>query len=273
MTNHLEFERAVGPQGLWVTEADELVFTAWGQGAAVVMLLNARLVTVDGDVVVSSVRNTTSAGLDSETEEMALFPGWLMQVSVQPQAEGLVFGTVFARVVLRRGGQSLLRNSVVLWSGVVGVGGGVVWPGGDSREAVTAEGAVVSVSVANPAAGANWSSAENAALRTRLLACSFRLVTDATVATREVQVRGVYGGAIGWLGMASQSQTASNTRDYFGVLGFVQTAVIAGNIAIPLPGHLDARGTTYDSLVANMVAGDQLSNVQYLVERRFEPVD
>lgn len=132
------------------------------------------------------------------------------------------------------------------------------------------------ISVADPAAGAEWTYTIGAGQIWRPIAVHFRLTTGATVANREVGMKiddgtssgfsddtGVYAG---WPG--TFFQVANRTFYYSYVRGWAQYdgQGVADNVALPLGDWILRSGDRLSGHTFNKGATDQYSNIRILTE-------
>jgi hypothetical protein len=126
------------------------------------------------------------------------------------------------------------------------------------------------VSVANPAAGADWTYTLPTGYYYRLLAGSMTFTTSATVANRLVmpEIRDA-GGAVLWRGMSQGAIAASSSGRHswtqVGVPHAIQATGSAQTVALPdfwIPG-----GYVLRPLTLAIDAADQYSTIELLFER------
>jgi len=120
-----------------------------------------------------------------------------------------------------------------------------------------------------PAAGAHFTQTVGGDLFVRLLTVSARLVTDATVASRELvlQYRDNDGTVYAQQGI-NATVAASQTADYF--FSAFQPQVVAtvnGSSLVPLWPLILVPTHDFRLFVVNVQAGDQLSRIRFVWER------
>jgi hypothetical protein len=121
----------------------------------------------------------------------------------------------------------------------------------------------------SPAAGAHFTQEITGQFHTRLLTVSCRLVTSATVASRQVVVEYRDDGDVRVaLAGPATSSPASQTNDYF-FSAFLGTDVftVDSTALAPLPPLLLPPTYDFRIYVANIQAADQLSNIRFTWER------
>lgn len=124
------------------------------------------------------------------------------------------------------------------------------------------------ISLANPAAGAEFTITGPGKGLWRVISVAFRLVTDATVAARVPILTGDDGTTV-WLKTADNtSQAASLTVDYGAFAGAAAGSVAGVYTHFPLGdnGVILYPGWRLRSTTSALQAGDQYSNIGFLVE-------
>lgn len=124
---------------------------------------------------------------------------------------------------------------------------------------------VASFSLANPAAGANFSYPVPANTRMEILGVTLTLINDANVGNRLVQIHGYDGTAAFQYGEASGVQVASATAYYSAAPngGNLHTAATDSIYCITLPSPFILNyGDSLRSTICSIQAGDQISAIR-----------
>lgn len=261
----------VGTDALFVTDDDFLLVTSINAAATVRLTIGGRLLRRDGTVVPLAEAHTPNTDRTAATSAHKLAEGWLQSVTVIATAAS-VHGLTFVRIDLCRGQVNGARVPIAtLAQGIVTSAQRLAWPGSPLAATHERDGALRAVTGTDPAAGAEISEAVPTGARWDLLAISFQLVTDATVANRETALTFDDGATIYFTSPSGFAQTASLTRRYSAAAIGAQTAPAAGTdrqILIPLitllPGHRIRTATT------GIVAGDNYGAPLLLVRETLE---
>ena len=148
----------------------------------------------------------------------------------------------------------------------------LLWPGSANVDPLEGAGNLRSIAGTTPGAGVNLSETVPTAARWQLLAFRFRMVTSATVATRVATIE-IDDGTTSYLDISpNQTQTAGQTCTYnISPGGATGTSNADNRFLVPIaaPFFLGA-GHRIKSSVLNLDAGDQISQVQYLVREWFD---
>lgn len=102
----------------------------------------------------------------------------------------------------------------------------------------------------------------------RVISLAFRLVTDANVANRAVQLFADDGTNVWWRASAAAVQAAGTTVDH-GAFAGAATSTLTGTVAtlaLPSEGLWLEPGWRLRTITANIQAGDQYSAIAALVE-------
>ena len=122
-----------------------------------------------------------------------------------------------------------------------------------------------------PAAGADFSPVMDGRYYVRLISVFVRLVTSASVASREVVVsyEDASGNRFGLAGI-NTTVTATQTADYvFSVFQPEAVATVDSSALVPLPAMLLLPTQTFKLHVVNIQAADQLSRIRFTWEKFF----
>jgi len=247
-----------------VMNGDVLILSLTTSDSTGVISFRGRHMRTDGEIVPFE-RSMTFSGTGTQTEVIAtLSAGWIIGFDVARESGTLTDGEVQASVHLGRNAGSLLQKVCCLASGEItnirslGLGGYTYGTPASATSVPT----VTTLSVANPAPGADFSTTVTASQVWELQAIRFVLTCSVTVANREVSITLDDGTNVYLKIAATTNQTASQAKGYnFGDLGSAWTSSGAGNFMLPLGRPLVAAGGRIRSSVQNIDATDQLSGI------------
>ncbi len=161
----------------------------------------------------------------------------------------------------------------LLCQGLIGGVFGISFPNQLPQTAMQALGATVSLTGANPAAGAEMIETVPDNQVWELLGAMITLVTDGTVANRTVQLVLTHNNGMKLKRAAGTNQTATQTQIYSFIPGGT-SGVFATNasqeVAIPIGTILDA-GSTIETLTTNLQAGDNFGTPKMWIRRNYLP--
>ncbi len=129
-------------------------------------------------------------------------------------------------------------------------------------------GQIVVVTVPDPAAGADWSTAVPADRRWRLRVIRFRIVTDANVAARAVNLDfdDAAGNELLRLGSQATQPAGIGRQYYWSDINLLQP-IITNGTQQSLPSNLVlAEGFTVSTFTGAIQVGDQISAIRLWVE-------
>lgn len=201
---------------------------------------------------------------------VSLAEGYLLNVGARsPNAGGP--GQTWVNIGLLRGALTQIQYFQSLAAGYVTGAGLVGWPAGRIQGPVEGPGQIVSVQVANPAAGADWVLLEPAHLRRRIISMEAQIAVANSGAARPIEIV-VDDGVNIVARMATNVGAAINATSNvnFSNAGTPSTA-IATDLYAQMPGTLVLDpGHRIRSVTTNIVAGDQWSNIWFLCEQWLE---
>lgn len=261
----------MGTEGLYVTGDDHLLLTVSNSLAGVAVALSGRQLHKSGDVVPFSEPHTPASDRSATTRVARLARGWLQHLTVTVTTGAPIGGQTFARVDLVRGEGAGRIVLATLAAGYVTARNGLAWPGSALRSSIEGAGALRSITGADPAAGAEVSETVPTGARWALRALRVTLVTDATVANREVALTFDDGVTVYAEYPSSVNQTATQSRAYTaspaGVRGGAATSLaimIATAPIVALSGH------RIRTLTTGLAGGDNFGAPQLDVEEWIE---
>ncbi len=256
------------PSLLYVQRDDFLAATVLSSIAGEVVTITARLLlAAEGRITTVQFTVTAPTVYISASGQTPLAEGYLLSV-VAVGASAVQPGRTYVTLFINRGvGISLATApGEVLGAGYTTNLTPVAWPGGGIIRSTDGAGAALVFTVANPAAGADWSTSPNANAQWQLIAVGAVLVTNATVASRNISLRIRSVLAIVYNGDALVSVPANTTAQITGAPGQNSSALIATNVFIPLPPNTLL--TSSNSIITNTVniqGTDQWSGIRVWV--------
>lgn len=260
-----------GAPTLYMTGEESLRLRSFCSLAGVTLALEGRILHLDGSIAPISAPHVCNSDRSAAETVHAIGPGWLQHVSVRAIVGAPLRGQCFAVVEIVRGRDAAMQPLGVVAQGYAFASTGLAWPGSPIVDSVDGPGLIRSIAVADPAAGAEWSETVPTNARWRLLGVDAPLVTDVTVANREVVLTIDDGANIVAEITAAQNQAASLTRRYSFARG-VQRGVSATATIInaPLPDALLLAGYRVRSVTTNLQAGDNWGAPRLWVEEWIE---
>lgn len=255
-----------------IDKNDRIVYDGWSIGVAASVQLRIRTIGPDGVKQHALHTITIAGGGNNDTAEIVLGGGWLMSVSAVLITTGIPPGDIFSEVRLAKEETATSGVEFILFRAYLNSGRGHSWPGHELNDIFSAVPGLSIGSPANPGVGANLSYALSDYEQSNIFSVRFRLVTDANVASRRVQLRFNRGGVILQDFVCSQTQAASLTYDYyFGVNlpaeTFLNNVVQRSLSPIPL-----LPSSTITTSIVNIQAGDQISSVRIMRDKLINEV-
>lgn len=212
---------------------------------------------------------TTGGGagaLETETFGLTDIP---IAISVHTTSAAVEYGEFWAAIHILINGERVMT----LCQGYISRQSGIAYPRVQSDSEIGQAGKLELITVADPAAGANFSQAVPTGERWKLIYCRFKLVTSATVATRQVRLQvAPDAGSFPIAFLNEETQTASVTNTYnfsnfgsriSGPNASMTYPLIPANIEIPAAG-------TIATSINNIQAGDQLSEIRIYIKKFLE---
>lgn len=259
----------LSPFALFVDSNYRLRFTAWCSQAGVTLALRYRFLRAnDAELVDAAEQLVPTSNRVATVSGIPLPVGFLLNVEVFALAGTPARGTCFAKVELIRGADAVATVVASLVQGYVTANNAKAWPGGTLESSLDGPGAILSITVANPAAGAEISETMPAGTRRALLAFRMQLLTSATVANRQKALVLDDGATEYHRTESSNNQAAATTFLYSHAQGHAAGSAGVGNtVHGHLPGNIRlAAGHRVRTVTGAIQVGDQYSAIQYLVE-------
>jgi hypothetical protein len=263
------------PSNIYITRDDQLFLQLIGAANDTVQI-TARILTIDLNVVTIQ-RVLTVNGADTLTSDtVVLAEGFLLSVSACSTVGGTSAPT-FLRVMLFRGPRTQANVTQVLLAGNVGTAMELSWPVMEPVSAQQSATIVRVISVSNPAAGAQISTAVPTFHRWQVRSIVARLTASAVVGNRRPQFQFKDGSGNVFCETAGNvSVTAGQVADFV-LSGISLVGVLDGTAPLlnsaPIPDLLPmTSGFVFSSTSAVFDAGDTWTNVRMLVEDTYDNV-
>jgi len=213
----------------------------------------------------------------ANNEDLIVIPlqeGYLLSLAITPSGEQDQ-GSAYAAVYVVRGKSNnivnVLANAVAcLCYGPVGTGSPVAWPYGTNQKQLADPGTARVLTVANPAAGADWTANVPTLAAWRIWSVRATLTTSATAGNRIPVLRVATGGTIVFEGIPNQVVAASSTAEYAGTPSPTSAGANVPHVQVAVPGvcrvNNGANSVVVSTLTGNIQAADQWSNIALLIE-------
>jgi hypothetical protein len=264
------FKQIIPPSELYVNVDDQLIISGATSQTAEIVTVNVRLLLPNGRVedMQFQIRPVNTRAVLKQA--FGLAEGFLLSISASA-AVAVTRGQTFLRVALQRSASGTGNPAYVLLADYVTTQAIPGYPNGRILSPVEGPGNILTVTLGNPGAGADWSFALPTNTRWRLQSFRATLTTSAAVANRLVRVHvdGTTGGL--WNGPAMVAQTASQVITYSGgaltpIVGIDPTIIM-----LPLPPNLIINGASvavqsFGSNTTAIQGADQWSVIAALVE-------
>jgi hypothetical protein len=256
---HISLVSAPGPQ---VMNGDFLILSLTTSDATGVVEFRGRHMRVDGEIVPFE-RTLTFSGTGTQSDVVAtLSAGWIIGFSVNRVSGTLTDGEVQGSVYVGRNVGGLQQKVLCLASGGItntkslGLGGfGDPFLAGTQVTPAPEVGTVITG--ADPAVNTQWTITVPASTIYKVYLVRATLVTDATVANRQVSLQIDDGTTTLYQGYCGQNSVASTTNTFnWGAVGASSTASAAiQSVVAPFPIFLGP-GYRLRSAVGAFQAGD-----------------
>lgn len=267
------FSGLVSAPGPYLEFGEFIYLEASSTDASCTLRISGKFLSTDGKIR-AFTEDMTITGTGNQTAVTSrIGPCWLMGFSVRVVAGTITDGEVICSVHIARASASTPVHVMTLASGEVtntrslGLG---AFTNGYSTPATSYVAASV-VTVANPAAGSQWTATVPASTEWEVLAVAARCTLSATVADRYLQLTVTSGGNVlgeilgdgAWVANAIIDFVWTPDAPYvsrLGVNGFINSALFAPRFLPP--------STTITSSGFNFQAGDQWSRIVLTVKAR-----
>lgn len=250
---------------------DRLRIRSFGSVTSCVLAVEGRFLGADGRLQGFARVHTPTTDRTLATTSEDFGEGFLLNVQVRATTSAPRVGQVFVILDVVRGLGATIQPIASLWSGYVTDTTPLGWPGVLPARSVDGPGVLRLIAGTDPAAGVEIIETVPTNARWRVLGVRFALTTDATVANREVSLT-LDDGATAFNRIASRvTQAASLTIIYSASLQAALEAVAQDTERlIRLPPVLMSGGFRFRTQTTAIVAGDNYTAPQYLVEEWIE---
>lgn len=250
------------PSVLYVTPDDQILVTLAGLTTAAVFL-EVRFLLANGVIVTEEEQLTGPNTRTPTSKAFRLTEGYILSASLSVQPPGVARGTLFAMLSIQRSQAPAPVYVYTLASGYISLLSSIAWPGLRADTSTAGGGFLESVTVANPAAGSDWTYTVAAGTRERIVSVTATLTTSATVANRIPVITITQGGNIVYQASPTAAQTATTALTYLFTSGLQPWTGAGGQIVVPLPPNLFLTGgNTISVTTTALQAGDQWSNIR-----------
>lgn len=182
-----QIELALHTAGAVFVSGDTVLqVSSWNSLASVKLTIAGRFRNLDGREVPFSFAHTPNTDRTIKSTLHSLGDGWLLNVTACASSAAPIIGQTFVRFQLVRGLDTSGIVLATLAACYVTAVQPIAWPGSGVRSSLDGDGALRSIAGTNPAAGADISETVPTGARWFLHSLTATLVTDATVATRNI---------------------------------------------------------------------------------------
>lgn len=285
--------RGIGPPSPLYISRDDQLFVQAGDfqplgtqtvtfTARLLLPVAAPLGQPDAGVSVSPAPPVQGANIVTIVTQIAATQSGMSAAQAVPLAEGYLLsltaansgaaqrGQIFVRAWISRGAPAYqsLNAATMLLADYCTSTAAVGWPNARVLYPTEGPGNLRSITVANPAAGADWSLLQGVNRRWRVQSWAAQLVTSATAGNRIVRARVLDpGGSIIWQAAAQQTLAPSLTAVVSATTGQVTSTIDTLSLNVPLPGALFlSNQCTLSVNTTALSATDQWSAIRVYVE-------
>lgn len=259
--------RVQPPTVFYVTLDDVLELNVWTPNATSTVQVSLRMQTPEGVIVPRFETHvvTATTGTTPATKRYVNCEGFLLSASIFSNAPR---GQCFVMLRIRRGlGSQDVTAGDIIVQGYPGVSGGIAFPTSPNASPLDGRGLMRSVTVANPAAGAEFSQAVPAGVHWILRSVKAVLTSSAVAGNRVARLKIADGAAnVLILSSANVNQAASLAFTFNWFNGAFPSAA-GPTVEVGIPGDLRLLPTwTIGTLTTLIDVGDQYSAIVLGVE-------
>lgn len=264
------------PSALYVGLNDKVRVFQFSHSPTVFQVeVDFRLLLPDGTIQVQSEFVNVGGAYTTGFNDFSMAEGFLLSVDVRSNQAGVFRGQVFINVVLLRNFGSGNTLQITLARGYCTLFSPVVWPQIPTDFPTLKPGAILQVTIGNPAAGADFTQAINGNARWRVQTLRAAFVTSAAAANRSAILQFSTAGNVFFSAPVVPVQAASLTWSYNWGSGVTTLTATAGattpNAVTSLPDDFWLPpGSTIASVTQNIQAGDQWSAIQLDIEESLD---
>lgn len=247
---------------VYVTQDDIILAKVWSPGATSAVNISVRMQMPDGRIVASFYTYSFSTvGATPAQQVVDQNEGFILSATVE--TPGVPYGQCFVQLQIVRGrGTGDQCAGQLLTSGYPGSGAAIGFPQTPAIVPSAGAGVTAATTVANPAAGADWTYPVPAGVQQTLISVRAVLTTSAAVANRfpVLRITSPTGQILADVS-ALAAQTASTTVTYVWMAGAPANNV--NNVQqMTLPNGLRLLGgSTMQTITSGIAAGDQWSAI------------
>ena len=256
------------PARVYVTVDDVLQLTMANPTQTVTVNCSIRIMNTDGQVIPHWYNfPNQAAGATPTAKILRICEGSLLSATVE--TPGAPYGSVYVMLSVRRGtGANDQTQGDLLLAGYPGSFAQIGFPVSRQDSPTSGAGLQRVATVANPAAGADWSITVPAGAQWLLQSVNAQLVTSATAGTRIPSLVITDNAAhVVFTGVASLSQAASLTYTYSWSPGAVASPAGSTSVSGPLPALLRLQpGWVIKTVTQGIQAGDQWSAISLAIQ-------
>lgn len=268
------FDGAALPEGMYIDLNDRLAVSFSGVGSNGLLIVNVRILGLDGLIHVISLNSPNSGTRALPLTFFPLMEGILLSVSATVSGGTGVPSAMYASVGLSRAPLNAQSVYVNLCAGYLNSSVPLSWPGAVPIRTVDGPGVYNIITAGGvPAPGAEWIITVPAGMRFRVVSVSAALTTSAVVANRSPNL--VIDDGVNILAEipSTNAQAASTTARYTWMDGGVFAVAPAGLNLAPLPGNcILMAGSRVRSLTTLLDVADQWTNAFQLTGLWLEPL-
>lgn len=262
----LATDNVPAPNAIYLTQDDALwLYAASSLGGTLRVVV--RILLPDGSMSISSWDFFVSPTRVQNIFTQPLSEGFLLGIHVYDTAVAYRRGQCYASINVQRDTLANNIRPMRLVQGYVSYYSRLYWPGGGSEDSLAGLGNIRSITGATPAAGSDFSETVPGFTSWRLIALSYTITTSATVASRATGLLIDDGTNPILKTYASVGVPAGTVTNTSFAPGLITGSV---NVTLQWAGFIDglrlAAGFRIRSIVNALQAGDQITQVQYMVE-------
>jgi len=249
--------------GAPVLARDSIVIRINNGAAQKSMQLGARYLNNDGVIIDINQTLVVLAITDNQQFIIPLAPGQLLSIQLSLSSGTLDFGQMWAEIFLAFGTGSSTQRYQSILSGYPGTNYALSWPSTNNPPPGSGAGFDLTLTPADPAAGAEFDVFTNAGRRMNIALLSFTFVTNANAANRSVQLLVLDASSNQLLSLGVDIvQAASITRHYSFGVGLAQFSDAVDQIVTaPIPPLITQGSWEFISQTVNRQAGDQFQDI------------
>jgi hypothetical protein len=253
--------------GEYVDVNDQLVIGCAAPITGNTLIVNVRVLTVDGKVIPMQFAVAPAGAIAFTTFRFQLLEGFLLSATARYSAGFRNNNWCYVELALARAAFSFNDKYIPLWSGYASSNNAFGWPGTLSQRPTDGAGVVHSIPVGAPAAGVDVTFTVPANTRWRLISFRATLTAAVAVANRIMTLTMDDGATVLAESVSNVTQVASvvNTYNAFDSAPIINTPInLRTQMALP-SNMLMGTGFRINTVTSGLQAADQWSAAQLLV--------